>query len=276
MPNVSRFSSIAFDDNECGIGLVNIHVQIYFSGRWKRHRGPILRARARDGRKRSLEMKEGNPMKAPVFSVTVLAAMALCLPLKGHETAEKSPDPGFRPECEKASTFIADVKTATVQVHPSIVRTPTNTTFSTKSQQQVVAFLNAEKITKAVPDKMEFDVGEIKGRGQFDWFQNDMETIGREVKSLEAEADYILVMEVLFPPERGNRQSVFGIHCMILDTEGQNVFSFLLNSHHRMFADAQMQGEGDAGPVRDALVEQATAVILSALVQQIENANSGP
>ncbi|HSR87523.1 MAG TPA: hypothetical protein VLL07_01105, partial [Pontiella sp.] len=168
------------------------------------------------------------------------------------------------------------IKTATVQVHPSIVRTPTNTSFSAESQQQVVAFLNAEKIVKAVPDKMEFEVGEIKGRGQFDWFQNDMESIGQEVEALETDADYILVMEVLFPPQRGNRQSVFGIHCIVLDTEGQNVFSFLLNSHHRMFVDAQMEGEGDSGAVRDALVEQATSVGLAALAQQIKNATSVP
>lgn len=214
-------------------------------------------------------------MKTSAFSARVLAGAALCLSVAAHETAEKSSDPGFRPECERASVFVADIQTATVQVHPSIIRTPTNTTFSAESQQQVVAFLNTEKVVKAVPDNMEFDVGEIKGRGQFDWFQNDLETISRKVESLQTEADYILVMEVLFPPERGNSQSVFGIHCMVVNTEGQNVFSFLLNSHHRMFADAQMHGEGESGPVRDALVEQATRVGLAALVQQLENANSG-
>lgn len=210
-------------------------------------------------------------MKAPVFSTTVLALAALCLSLPADETADKNPAPGFRPESELASAFIADVKTATVQVYPSVIRTPTNTTFSTESQQQVVAFLNENKITKAVADEMKFDVGELKGRGQFDWFRNAMATIGQEVESRGTDADYILVMEVLFPPQRGNKQTVFGIHCIVLDATGKNAFSFLLNSHHQMFMDAAMHVEEGTAETRTSLISQATAVGMEALAAQIQN-----
>ena len=209
-------------------------------------------------------------MKTPIFSAIMLALAALCLSLPAHETEEKSPYPGFRPECERAPAFIADVKTATVRVYPSVIRTPTNTTYSAASQQQVVAFLNEEKITRAVADDIPVEVGEIQGRGQFDWFQNDMATIGQEVESRGVDADYVLVMEVLFPPQRGSRQSVFGIHCIVLNTEGQNAFSFLLNSHHQMFVDAKMTGEGESDQVRNELIKKATAVGLEALAAQIQ------
>ena len=210
-------------------------------------------------------------MKAPFFSTIVLALAALCLSLSAHETEEKTPDPGFRPECERESVFIADVETATVRVYPSVIRTPTNTTYSIASQQQIVAFLNDEKVTKAVADDKPFDVGEIKGRGQFEWFQNDMATIGQEAASREIDADYVLVMEVLFPPQRGSNQTVFGIHCIVLDDDGQNVFSFLLNSHHQLFVDAAMHVEEGTAETRAALISKATAVGLEALAAQIHN-----
>ncbi len=210
-------------------------------------------------------------MKAPIFSTLALALTAVCLSLPADETEEKNPDPGFRPESELASAFITDVKTATVRIYPTIIRSPTNTTYSVASQQQVVTFLNGKKITKAVSDQEKIDPGELTGRGQFDWFQSAMATIGREVESRGVDADYILVMEVLFPPQRGNSQSVFGIDCMVLDAEGQNVFSFLLNSHHQMFVDAGMMTDNLSEQTHAELVQKATEVGLEALVAQIQH-----
>ena len=88
-------------------------------------------------------------MKTPIFTAIALAFTALCLSLPAHETEEKTPVPGFRPECKRASGFITDVKTATVRVYPTITRSPTNTAFSTESQQQIFALLNEKKITTA-------------------------------------------------------------------------------------------------------------------------------
>jgi len=210
-------------------------------------------------------------MKAKTCFAIALSFAVQAASLTAHETDEKTPDPGFRPECKLSSAFVAEVNSATVLVYPTVVRSPTNTAFSTEAQQQVVAFLNDEGITKAVPDTGTIDPGELKGRGQFDWFQNDMSVIGQEVQKQKIDEKYILVMEVLFPPQRGNRLSVFGIHCLVLDAEGKNAFSFLLNSHHQMFIDADMVVENSSEQSRAQLIQKATAVGMQALVLQLHN-----
>lgn len=209
-------------------------------------------------------------MKASCSSLVALILFALCLTLPADETNEKSPYPGFRPESALDSAFIAEIKTATVAVYPTIIRTPTNTTFSADSQKQIVAFLNGRQITKAVSNDNPIDPGEIKGQGQFNWFENDMAVIGAEVQKQGLEEKYAVAMEVLFPPTRGDRQAVFGIHCIILDRQGGNAFSFLLNSHHQIFCDADMVANDLSEQSRAALIKKATAAGLEALDQQIK------
>ncbi|NNJ69797.1 MAG: hypothetical protein HKP10_00750 [Kiritimatiellales bacterium] len=204
--------------------------------------------------------------------VGTVVALALCQPISADETKEKTPHPGYRPESELAADFIRTVTTAAVRVYPTIIRTPTNTFFSTESQEQIVEFLNRKKITKAIPADRSIDPGELKGRGQFDWFTNDETVIGNEVKKERIREQYALVMEVLFPPQRGNRQSVFGIHCIVLDTEGRRAFSFLLNSHHQMFVDTNMVADDLSNESRAELVHKATALGLDALSQHIQMA----
>jgi hypothetical protein len=199
----------------------------------------------------------------------IILLLALAPIAQAHETAEKSPHPGFRPECESDAAFVAEIKTADMRVYPTIIRTPTNTYFSSESQQQIVVFLNDNKVTTATSDSSKIDPGKLKGAAQFDWFMNDMAVIGKAIKSRAVDEDYILVMEVLFPPMHGNRQAVFGIHCIILDAEGENAFSFLLNSHHQMFVDADLVVDDLSEKSRAELVSKATGVGLEALVGQI-------
>lgn len=209
-------------------------------------------------------------MKTSLRIVTTLAFVALSLPLSANETQEKVPAPGYRPECERTTSFAADITTASIRVYPTILRTPTNTTFSTESQQQIVAYLNDNKITKALADDSCIDPGELKGMGQFQWFQNDSEVIGKELQTRKISEPYILVMEILFPPMPDNRMMVFGIHCIVLDRKGENVFSFLLNSHHQMFVDAKMMANDSSEKNREELIRKATQVGLDALALQLQ------
>ena len=208
-------------------------------------------------------------MKTSFRFIIVLAATALALNLGADEVEEKIPAPGFRPECESAAEFVAQLENGAVRVYPTIIRTPVSTSFSEDSQRQIVDYLNGKEITKAVAEAGPIDPGELSGRGQFDWFQNDLSVIGTAVKKQSIEEPYVLVMEVLFPPQRGSRQAVFGIHCIVLDAAGNNAFSFLLNSHHQPFVDAAMVSEDDSEQSRADLVRKATEVGLEALTAQI-------
>ena len=204
------------------------------------------------------------------MKITAIILVLSLLPIAyAHETAEKSPYPGFRPDSESGAAFVAGIKTAVMRVYPTIIRTPTNTYFSIESQQQIVKFINDSKFTTVTTDSSKVDPGELKGAAQFEWFMNDMAVIGKAIQSRAIDDDYILVMEVLFPPARGNRQSVFGIHLIILNAEGENAFSFLLNSHHQMFVDADMIVDDLSEKSRAELIRKATEVGLQALVLQM-------
>ncbi len=209
-------------------------------------------------------------MKTSMRFIIALAVFTLSLPIAADETEEKTPSPGFRMQSELVQSFVSDIKTATIRVYPSIIRTPTNTTFSTASQEQVVAFLNAQNMAAAVMDDQAIDPGQINGNSQFEFCQNDMKVIGSEIRKRKISEEYILVMEVLFPPTRDNKMAVFGIHCIILNNEGQNVFTFLLNSHHRLFVDAQMISDNLSEDSREKLIQKATRAGLEALRLQID------
>jgi hypothetical protein len=207
-------------------------------------------------------------MKVSAFlSTTVLWAAVLCLSGAAHETETKLPSPGFRPGSEHASAFLNTLRFTTVDIYPTVVRTPDATSYSASSQRRIVSLLNGNGVTTAVARTEAIDPGELKGRSQWDIFQNDMQTLAEEIKARESDADHSLVVEVLFPP---SKRKVFGIHCYVWDRQGRNAFSFLLNSHHRLFVDANLIAEDASEASRAALVEMATPVAVTALIQQIE------
>jgi hypothetical protein len=212
-------------------------------------------------------------MNAYTFQLaSTLCAAILCLTASAHETEVKIPAPGFRPESPNASEFLKTIKTATVTVYPSIVRTPRETSFSDASQKQVVDYLKKNKMAKSIKSGKKADPGKLEGHSQWEMFQNDMKAIAQKIKKQKSVYDYILVMEFLIPPRRNGATEIFGIHCFILDKNGENAFSFLLNSHHKPFVDAQLRTEGSSEKERNALVEKSTRVALDALVQQMQDA----
>lgn len=210
-----------------------------------------------------------------VIAIAVLAAAVLSPPVAA-DTDEVISDPGYRPQSELAAGFLKKVGTATMEVYPTIVRTLQGTSFSTESQEQVVTFVNHKGFAKAAADTDGFDPGPLKGQGQQAMFQNDMEVIGKALGARSSDAGYHLVLECLIGPRKPEGYSMFGIHCFVLDSQGRNAFSFLLNSHHQSFVDAHMESAEETTEARDALVEKATQVGLAALAAQIERATAAP
>ena len=177
--------------------------------------------------------------------------------------------PGFRPESKHSAEFLESVKSAKVTVYPSIIRVADDISYSEESQEQIVATLIEKRVTAAVAKADTFDLGKLTGVTQWDIFQNDQQAIAKQLKGLDSYADYRLIMEVVFFPRR---PSVFGIHCYVFDRQGENVFSFLLNSHHKLFVDANLSAQDLSGTSRAEMVEKATEVGIIALMQQIEAA----
>jgi len=199
--------------------------------------------------------------------VLAICLTGLALSAMAHETEQKTPDPGFRPQSEYAPAFLDALDTATVAVFPSIVRRADRTAHSFVSQQQIIALLNESNVVTAVAASTRIDLGTLKRQSQWDTFENGMQVIVETLKSQTNHADYNLFMEFLVP----DNLSVFGIQCYILDDQGQNAFSFLLNSHHQMFADANLVADRSSEAARAKLIESATQLGVTALLQQIKS-----
>ena len=198
-----------------------------------------------------------------------LLAFVMVIPALAHETQEKVEDPGFRPESGQASAFIESFDSATIAVYPSIIRKVDRTAYSYTSRERITASLNAGGTTTALVANSRIDMGVLHGKSQWEWFQNGIQAVSREVQRKARDVDYSLVMEFLFPP--GN-QSVFGVHIYILDRDGENAFSFLMNSHHRSFVDANMVVKNSSEAAHTRVIEKATQLGLAALQAQIEQA----
>jgi hypothetical protein len=189
--------------------------------------------------------------------------------LAGAEPGEKWNPPGYRPQSELADSFLEQLGSSRIAVLPTLVRTRQGTVQSEASQKAVVNFLKQNKL--GVPDmrETELDVGKPRGKGQYELFMNDLKTIGKVVKT-QSGAEYFVVLEHLVTPTPSGDIAIGGIHIYVLDAKGKNAFSFLLNSHHKIFVEAKLRSADSSKQGQDTLVLNGTKAALSALEQQIK------
>lgn len=184
------------------------------------------------------------------------------------EPGQTISDPGFRPDSEYAADFLDTLGTAEIAVLPTLVRRVDRTAHSFASQQQIVAFLNESGIATADAKSRRINLGPLRRPSQWEIFQYGAESIAAKLEGYETGADYTLVMELLVPGDR----EIFGIEVYIVGRQGQSAFSFLLNSHHQIFADANLFAKNSSEASREKMIENATRVGVMALKAQIEQA----
>ncbi len=181
-------------------------------------------------------------------------------------------NPGYRPESELASAFLKNYKLSNFAVYPTVIRTPDSTTMSTASGQAFTDFLTSELHCNATFQAHDLDPGELEGKGQFDFFNNDMKNLSAALKTGPTKTDYHIILEILLPPRQSDEVYVFGIHILILNSEGKNAFSFLLNSHHDYFSYNHLVAPNANPENLEALKLKCTKVAAEALRKQIEYA----
>ena len=204
-----------------------------------------------------------------MMGLALAALLVAALPGMAHRAETTSPEPGFRPESPAESEFLADLGTATIAVYPTIVRREKRTAHSFASQEEVIAFLNRAGIGRAVATRRRIDRGRMLPDSQWNIFQSGIAAVAYELADHPVEADYVLALEILVPDE----QAVFGIECYILNPAGESAFSFLLNEHQQMFAEAGLVA-GDSQAARNAMIDKATRVAMQALELQITKAQA--
>ena len=183
------------------------------------------------------------------------------------EPTQTIADPGFRPQNGRAPEFVEALGVTRIVVLPTIVRRKERTAHSFASQEQIVAYLNAQGLAIAKTGPRRVDLGPLRRPSQWEIFQAGEHAIAEILTTYDTGGDYTLIMELLVP---GN-QAVFGIEVYIVDRHGQSVFSFLLNSHHEMFAAAKLEAENSSEEARMEMIRNATQVGLEALKRQIEH-----
>jgi len=197
--------------------------------------------------------------------------LALVAPATAHELDVTIPDPGFRPESEYANTFLDTVNSSTIAVYPTLVRRATRTAHDFHSQHHAAAFINEHQIATAEIVRKRVDLGAPRGNSQWELFQSDLNRIADALQQQLPDAQYHLLLEFVLPVRD---EKIFGVHCYILDQQGQNAFSFLLNSHHQLFVDAKLVAKNSSEEARAEMMARATEVVLQALHAQLDQARA--
>ena len=205
-----------------------------------------------------------NGLPRPVRWASALFVALLATPALAQVPVIPAP-PGFRPYSPQATSFVEALDDAKLLVLPTIVRRADRSANSFASQRQIVESLNDAQITNAIAKPKRIDLGPLPRQSQWQIFENALRGTAQSIEGYQTDADFTLVMEFLVP---GN-QSDFGIECYILDNQGRNAFSFLVNSHHQIFTDANLVAENSTEAARARMIEEATRVGLAALIQQI-------
>lgn len=200
-------------------------------------------------------------------SLVVSGATAIAVP----HSDEVVDAPGYRPGSEVAGEFVKSLKSTRIAVLPGIIRTREKTIYTEATQKAAVEFLKLHHLGKPELRKLEMDVGPLDGKSQFDWFKSDRGRVGKIIQA-QSGADYFLALEFLIPKNPSGEISIFGIHVFVLNAKGEDAFSFLLNSHHKVFNEPELKSEDSSAEGRTALVSKGTPVALEALLEQIGRA----
>ncbi|MCR8667734.1 LamG domain-containing protein [Aestuariibaculum sp. M13] len=180
-------------------------------------------------------------------------------------------DMGFMPENKALDTFVGTYKKSKITVYPTILRTVDTIMYSQSTGKQLFEMLQQEGNLNVSFNASNLYPGELSGRGQLEFFQNGLKALISAVKENEVTTDYHLVSEILFPPNESEYNVVFGINVYILDSQGENAFSFLLNQHHNYLSLAGLYEKKSIDDnAMDFLLEKSNMVITGSLKKQIE------
>lgn len=191
-------------------------------------------------------------------------------------TAELQPliknivNPGYRPESVLEQVFIDSYRESTFKMYPTITREIDTTTWSKTLSKEFAQNLNEAENLNIQLSENTLDPEELIGKSQFQFFMYDLVRLGNQIKIKKGNTDYHIIPEILFAPERQGTLFVFGIHIFILDKEGENVFSFLLNAHHELFVEAKLYSYNPSEKDLEALKQRCLEVAARAFEQMVK------
>lgn len=194
-----------------------------------------------------------------------LLLLTTCFAAAADTPGRTSGEPGYLPEKYFTTDIAQTWDDATIAVLPTLIRRSKRTALSFASQQQIIAYLSRQGLAaRAIPVRI--DLGPARRPSQWEIFEYGARRVGDAVRARSPGTDYVLVMELLIP----DFQAVFGIEVYIVDSDGRHRLSFLLNEHHRLFADADLVARNSSEEAHGEMIVRATLIGLEALDAQLD------
>ncbi|MBN2311644.1 MAG: hypothetical protein JXR94_21880 [Candidatus Hydrogenedentes bacterium] len=213
-------------------------------------------------------------MKRSTFiALTVLSAVAASFACcsKHQGPAVPNPEPGIPP----TGSFLESDGTSTVTVFPAVVRTFEGVAYSQASREAAIAFLKENRLGVGQASDTELDLANTGGGVQWNAFQNGIKALAAKLPEQKLSSDYVMLLEFLVTNTRSGGVAVGGIECYLLEGNGANACSFLLNSHHSVFTEAGLSTADLSPEAREQMIMKGTAVALAELRRRVAEAKKG-
>ncbi len=197
-------------------------------------------------------------MKAVIIFIALIASASVTFGVYRPESA---------PGCDKL--FQNDLGKIKITVYPTIVRSFNWTIYDQSSSKRIGTFFETNNLAKVHYSNKKIDMNKSTAKIQWQLFKKSMSLFADYLKVHPVNTEYALVVECLVTPRRSGGEAIGGIQCYVLDSSGSNAFSFLLNSHHKLFIDAQLKTNNATTESRDELVKKSTEVAIKAFQRQL-------
>jgi len=177
----------------------------------------------------------------------------------------------YRPKVASGSDklFQNDLGKIKITVFPTIVRSFNWTIYDHSSSKRIGTFFETNNLAKVHYSDKKIEMNKSTAKIQWQLFKKSMSLFADYLKVHPVNTEYALVVECLVSPRRSGGKAVGGIQCYLLDSKGNNAFSFLLNSHHKLFIDAQLKTNNATTESRDELIKKSTEVVIKAFQRQL-------
>ena len=181
--------------------------------------------------------------------------------------------PAYRPAAEGDAVKLLRQRLGktSITVLPTVIRSLRGSAYDKASRGKIADFFKTDKLATVIERDDQVDLSKSRDRVQRNLFRKCMSLLADHVKTSPVATDYVLLVECLVTPRRSGGQAVGGIQCYLLDSKGHNAFSFLLNSHHRLFNEAQLKRKTVSDDTHADLIDQSTEVVIEALRSQLRS-----
>jgi len=166
-------------------------------------------------------------------------------------------------ESDRYKRFYHSLKERGIAIFPGVVKDDNGTTYHLASRDMIASFFQNRGVSNVHLADQEVDLQGLEGiNGQGALFERSTSLFSDHLKANLMDSGYALMTEYVV------NKTIHVIQCYILDSHGEDAFSFLLNSHHKLFVDARLETE--AAKSRDELIGKGTDVIIKALQYQLD------